>query len=265
MIQTGFKVNGVGNFVKDHLSVIILVPAFIGGIWQLIELMNISMPYIRFFSISQIVPDGILILLFFSFVGINTMMPMFFDAILPKKKDRNNKVIVLSEVKLEQKRKKDIIILLGSFFAFYSLGISYFIYLYQFIQSESSLYLHAGMAVVVCLFCNILLEKCSELLAISKKESLKPFNLLLLILYLYLGYFFCQRIHNTFLLTNNLDNIENVQVVLKEKYPNSQNEILYFNDKYIFINVTDTLKLDKKTKEPKEKIHIMELEKLFND
>lgn len=80
-----------------------------------------------------------------------------------------------------------------------------------------------------------------------------------------LGYFFCHRIHNTFLLTNNLDNIENIQVVLKEKYPHSKNEILYFNDKYIFIDVTDTLKLDPKTKKATEKIHIMELENLFND
>lgn len=86
MIQTGFKVNGVGNFIKDYLSVIILIPAFIGGIWQLIELMSISMPNIRFFSISQIVPDGLLILMFFSFLGINMALPKFLDAILPKKK-----------------------------------------------------------------------------------------------------------------------------------------------------------------------------------
>lgn len=265
MIQTGFKRNGVVDFVKNHLSTIILIPAFVGGIWQLIELMSISMPYIRFFSISQIVPDGLLILMFLSFVGISTMLPAFLDAILPKKKDRSNEVVVASETKLKRENKKNITFILFYFFVFYGLGIAYFTYLYQFFQSKSSLNLHASMALVICLICNALLIKCSNLLAISNKENLKLFNIPLLALYMLIGYFFCQRIHNTFLLTDNLDNIENVQCVLKQKYPHSKNEILYFNDKYIFIDVTDTLKLDQKTKKPREKIHIMELEKLFND
>ena len=72
-------------------------------------------------------------------------------------------------------------------------------------------------------------------------------------------------IHNNFLITSDLDNIENVQSALKEKYPNSRRKILYFNDKYIFIDVTDTIKLDKVKKKPVEKVHIIELENLFKD
>lgn len=85
MIQTGFKINGIGLFFKDYLSFIILIPAFIGGIWQLIELMSISQPYISFFSISQIVPDGILILIFLLLALASIMFPLFLDSILPKK------------------------------------------------------------------------------------------------------------------------------------------------------------------------------------
>lgn len=50
------------SFVKDNLSVIAITPFIIGGLWQLISLASISPSYIRFFSVTQQIPDGILIL-----------------------------------------------------------------------------------------------------------------------------------------------------------------------------------------------------------
>jgi hypothetical protein len=47
---------------KDNLNILILVPTILGGIWQLLELSSISTSFIRFFSLSQLVADGILIL-----------------------------------------------------------------------------------------------------------------------------------------------------------------------------------------------------------
>ena len=49
-------------WIKDNLNIIILCPTVVGGIWQLMELSSISTSFIRFFSISQLVSDGILIL-----------------------------------------------------------------------------------------------------------------------------------------------------------------------------------------------------------
>jgi hypothetical protein len=54
------------NYFKDNLSIIILIPTIIGGIWQLVELSSISTSFIRFFSLSQLVADGILILFILS-------------------------------------------------------------------------------------------------------------------------------------------------------------------------------------------------------
>ncbi|MFV8366605.1 hypothetical protein [Flavobacterium sp. XS1P27] len=48
--------------VKNNLSIILLVPTILGGIWQLLELSSMSTSFIRFFSLSQLVADGILIL-----------------------------------------------------------------------------------------------------------------------------------------------------------------------------------------------------------
>ena len=50
------------EFIKSNLALIILVPTMLGGIWQLLELLNISPSFIRFFSVSQLIPDGLLIL-----------------------------------------------------------------------------------------------------------------------------------------------------------------------------------------------------------
>ena len=50
------------EFIKSNLALIILVPTMLGGIWQLLELLNISSSFIRFFSVSQLIPDGLLIL-----------------------------------------------------------------------------------------------------------------------------------------------------------------------------------------------------------
>lgn len=52
--------------LKDNLSIIILIPTLIGGIWQLLELSSISTSFIRFFSLSQLVADGILVLFIFT-------------------------------------------------------------------------------------------------------------------------------------------------------------------------------------------------------
>lgn len=41
---------------------IIIIPTLLGGIWQAIELWSLGMPYIRFFSTSQLIPDGLIII-----------------------------------------------------------------------------------------------------------------------------------------------------------------------------------------------------------
>jgi hypothetical protein len=56
------------QLLKDNISILILVPTILGGIWQLLELSSISTSFIRFFSLSQLVADGILILFILSII-----------------------------------------------------------------------------------------------------------------------------------------------------------------------------------------------------
>lgn len=49
---------------KDFLPLFVLIPTVIGGVWQTLELMLIGFSTLRFFSVSQLVSDGIIILCF---------------------------------------------------------------------------------------------------------------------------------------------------------------------------------------------------------
>ena len=49
------------EFVRNNIS-LILLPAILGGVWQILELSKMSISYIRFFSATQLLPDGLLML-----------------------------------------------------------------------------------------------------------------------------------------------------------------------------------------------------------
>ena len=53
------------KFIKEYLSFILIIPTFLGGIWQIIELSSISISFIRFFSVTQLIADGLLIIVVF--------------------------------------------------------------------------------------------------------------------------------------------------------------------------------------------------------
>ncbi|MCE3297078.1 MAG: hypothetical protein K0R65_2792 [Crocinitomicaceae bacterium] len=50
------------KFSGDNLVTLLAIPTIIGGFWQILELASISLSYIRFFSVTQLVADGLLIL-----------------------------------------------------------------------------------------------------------------------------------------------------------------------------------------------------------
>ena len=57
------KILELYNKLKENYGMIAIIVSFLGGIWQLIQLSIISPQLIRFFSISQLVADGLLITL----------------------------------------------------------------------------------------------------------------------------------------------------------------------------------------------------------
>ena len=64
-ILNDFKSN-----IKNNLPLIFLFPPLLGGVQQIIELLIISPSLIRFFSISQLISDGLFILIYFTIIVI---------------------------------------------------------------------------------------------------------------------------------------------------------------------------------------------------
>ncbi|MGR2922949.1 hypothetical protein [Acinetobacter sp. 1125_18A] len=50
------------DFYKENWSLIIFLPALLGGVLQIIKLFNLDPSFVRFFAVEQVVPDGLLIL-----------------------------------------------------------------------------------------------------------------------------------------------------------------------------------------------------------
>jgi hypothetical protein len=50
------------KFIKENLSIIAIVPLILGGFWQVASLASMSPAYIRFFSVTQQIADGLVIL-----------------------------------------------------------------------------------------------------------------------------------------------------------------------------------------------------------
>ncbi len=57
------RISYLSNLIKDNIAIIVLIPTVLGGLIQLFKLGMIDLRYIRYFSVTQLVPDGLLAIL----------------------------------------------------------------------------------------------------------------------------------------------------------------------------------------------------------
>ena len=68
------------DFLKEYLSIILIIPTLIGGLYQIINIIYyFGFPYVRFFSVAQVIPDGILVGIFIIYFSL---IVLFFKEIL---------------------------------------------------------------------------------------------------------------------------------------------------------------------------------------
>jgi hypothetical protein len=71
--------------IKRNLSIILLLPTILGGLWQLFELSKMSISFVRFFSATQLLPDGLLVLLITTLLYITFKFTRIYKIRLQKK------------------------------------------------------------------------------------------------------------------------------------------------------------------------------------
>lgn len=227
------------NLIKNNLTIITLFPTLIGAIWQIVQLATISVNMIRFFSISQFICDGLIILgfLFFAFVLI---CPLLFNIILQKE----------HSYKLKEKKAFYILLLflllLGVLFSFSHFN------LIQYITIDRSISLIityvAASAFIFCL----------NSFGIKWIRNYVIFNITYFFLYVILSIVITIISVNN--ISKNLSEINNFTVLIdkleREDCYSKKPNVLYFNDKYIFIE------LEKKNK---KSILIKKIDDLFDE
>ncbi|XZW38023.1 hypothetical protein ACT4WW_07435 [Acinetobacter baumannii] len=70
------------DFYKEHWSIIIFIPAFLGGFFQISRLYLLDPSFIRFFSVQQVIPDGLFILFI---ITLSFLIFILFNNIFIKK------------------------------------------------------------------------------------------------------------------------------------------------------------------------------------
>lgn len=218
------------KFLKEYLPLIIVIPTFLGGIWQVLELSLISISYVRFFSISQLVADGILIIMiiFPWIIGF-----MFF--IEKYKFIKNNNTVVKNNIFL------DIFLYFIIVLVFYMSWI----FLLQIINNigiDTYLgYLILVMYIYLILF--MLLFFLSKIFISCIEFILKIFKTKAISYTLVIILSFLMLFHHIFFIPESLENITNLP----------DGKIKYFNDKYIFIENREN-----------KNIIVVEFDKLFS-
>lgn len=219
------------KFLKEYLSLIIIIPTFLGGIWQILELSLMSISYVRFFSITQLVADGILIIIVILpwIIGLIFSVEIYNSV---KNKDSIIKNNIFVDIFLY------FIIILVCYISgkvlyniIKEIGINTYIG-YLFLVT----YVYFILFVVIVFFSKLFI-KCIHFFKKIYKTRILSFSLIVI------SSFFL-FFHYIFFIPKNLENITNLP----------DGKIRYFNDKYIFIE-------NKKN----ENILVVKFDKLFKE
>lgn len=254
------------KFLKNNLNLIIILPALLGGMWQLIELSRISFSFIRFFSVSQIIPDGLLVLLFLTIFSISVFILFYFWRKLDDDDTDDTEKNVFTV-----KKGKILLSILFLILVFGCLIIAKYSndYFIANIEKIPSLFLYFPVNILITLFAfafiNLSIHFCKDVELLYHFRKVAPlFGVILVFIQVTMLFEFMVKFHDVFLLPAELKNIDNL-ICKAEKIENSATfEILYSNDKYIFVKCHKLVK-DRNGKSRPSEIRIFKFEDLLDD
>lgn len=254
----------IAKEIKDFLPLVLLLPPILGGLWQVIELCKIDPAFIRFFSSTQLLSDGILMLLILGAILTLTISLYFLNNITAR---TNYDKTAIEKCK---KNKESFTLFIGGvIFFIFALEIFNSIYI-SFSQNNLSLFIllaklfSATLSLSISLYGFVLSWECFEN-KIKKYKFISTFFTKMYFLLLFLINIFIVvilpiiivlLIHFGLSFPANVINIKNLEKKMKnENY--ISNVLLYSNDKYIFIEHTD--------KNKSKSIEILKFDDLFTE
>ena len=210
------KVKSALEYIKDNINLMILIPTVLGGFWQLLELVRIEVSFIRFFSLTQVVSDGLVILfllLIFMFINLGVFL---------KEKKEDDDLISPYEEYLAVK-----LVLLF----FFLLGFGYILYIinYEHFNTSRIILLYTFFVASIRVIRDIIIKKFGDIF----KHYYSLIALLVFQISLYFMNSIFIKFHHLYYVPSNIKNIEYLECYTGKKKKDF--ELLYFNDKYVFI------------------------------
>lgn len=243
---------------------ILIVPTILGGLWQILELSSISTSYIRFFSVTQIVPDGLLVLFFLSSLYLSFKITMVIKNL--KTEDDT------SDTETEKPSSIWYILLLLSIFMaviFYLIKTTYQPYDNQLYLS-TLIILIPTFIILTSAFIYILREiftyvhsKFPKVINGALRIKNNQILLKIFVIFIVLGgakllvvlMSLFSDFSKSYSFPESSVNIETLKKSLAIDYPNEESRILYMNDKYVFVEL--------ETKSGNKKNLVLEFNRLF--
>lgn len=208
------------RFLKNNLALAALFPTLLGGIWQVAKLTSISVNAVRFFSISQLLIDGLLIIALILLPSAFYLVPFYGDI---EKHYRNGTHLFEKELWAYH---------LYCIFTIVTITIGFTMHyeLYDYISTDTTerLLLTVNLMFVILLFLYWLIS-----LLIKKSAVMQYISIVLAVVFITVTAICFNNI------SKNVAAIENFHVLLKniqkDKKLSRLPEVLYFNDRYIFL------------------------------
>ncbi len=256
--------------IKEYLPLLVLIPTLIGGIIQIIQLLSLSSTFIRFFSITQALIDGLLSL---TFIVVFTIL-LFALISLPRPLYKGLRKEILDSN--WNKILKKIILFLFDMIAYNIIIFCSLLCLIFFIHSDFKisevyrivLFLSVSTSILCYALLNIKQNKSESDPEEANTSSSINWNHLT-IYYLTCLFFILYMINGVNSRIYDIYNKENIYCYLKNqefKYAVRDCEIQYFNDTYIFVKLhfKDTMENPLPENQKRSMIAVLKFDQLLD-
>lgn len=236
------------KYLSKHLSLVLLIPALLGGVWQIIELSQMSFSYVRFFSPSQVLADGLLLLiLLIFFIGTFFFLYLIYSRYINSTSVDNTSndepLGITSKTNYTKCVSLFILYIILLLFEIYTLSNilkkpdSFFTILILFPVATVILYL----AIAAWMFANLSIIRTWFYRNILRHTIWLWFMAIAISVLLTASSF-----RKSFALPKDLVNADIIVHLIAEANPETQPVIVYNNDKYLFIELNNFFYLNNK-------------------
>jgi len=246
-----FEINNLEEIksLRELLPFIVVIPTLVGGLWQILNLFFIDITLLRFFSMSQMVADGLLVIIFSLIISTIVGLPIYFGIKIIRRVKNNKRL----ELEIEKRGHIHLSLFILIFFVWFvwqqqlfkkydfdyffsnNFSLSFFLINYNIIYFVffSSLAVGYSYFFGYLLYLHFSKEKIFvQIVAFLKYYFSKPLLAIFFIFFLLVGYF----INRQFVIPSQIENFKNIDLCVKRDFGQQQYyELRYFNDKYIFV------------------------------